>query len=197
MHEAPAQARVKKTNLKRKTMHTTTNIPELDSKLDRLQALIDTIQPATQAIGRKVSSFTATSKHSVTREHHFATHDAYKARILHFKIFRAVELGLACADPVAETKGMDGTIRRTLWLFMMHCMPDSLEKTATMKEILSVNNACLVSQHAERFITGAIAQGDITDSGFAAKVCDPASLRSFAAAWLSREPGLRARQPHY
>lgn len=156
--------------------------------IEILRKMVGSIEVPT-ATGRPVSAFTI--DHS-TKVHHRATREAYIRRLHHFKILTALDLDTPGIDPIGEVSGKIGTCRRTLWLYMHHCLPEHPAKKEELRSLLDLHNANLLMQGIEKSILGKLAAGEITDAGYAAMVLDETNFITFAREWFDRPKGNRA-----
>jgi hypothetical protein len=152
--------------------------------IQALRQLIGSIDIPTSPKGRPVSAFTI---NPVAKTYHRATREAYALRFHHFKILMAVELG-GGIDAVPNASA-----RRTLWLYMHHCLPDYPGKEAELRALHNLHNANKLMLGIEQMILRKLTAGEITDAGYAATVRDEARFLSFATDWFSRPVGSRAK----
>lgn len=118
---------------------------------------------------------------------------AYAYRLHHFKILTALDQGLPTSDPIAATKHLAGSVRRTLWLYLYECLPDFPAKQERLDDLLATHNANLLMQGLERIIVEQLDAGLVTDAGYAALIHNDQRMIHFAERWLMRDKGNRAR----
>ncbi len=157
------------------------NTPE---PIQALRQLIGSIDIPTSPKGRHVSAFTI---NPVAKTYHRGTREAYALRFHHFKILMALEHG-GGIDAVPNASA-----RRTLWLYMFHCLPAYEGKADELRDLENLHNANLLMQGIEKIILRKLASGEISDSGYAALVRDPDNFLDFANDWFSRPEGNRAK----
>jgi len=157
-------------------------------QIETLRELIAKYGEQAPSKGRPVTAFTTDLR---TGTFHRATRDAYTLRFLHFKILTAMDHGMPCVDPAREAP--NGSARRTLWLYMHHCLPECPGKEAELRALHDLHNANKLMLGIEQMILRKLAAGEITDAGYAATVRDEARFLSFATDWFSRPVGSRAK----
>jgi len=148
--------------------------------IEILRDLIDRHGGEPPARGRPVSAFRTDPQ---TDAHYPATRAAYTLRFVHCKILTALDQGKPCIDPVREVAS--ASARRTLWLYMHHCLPTCLIKMIYL-ELLDQNDSTSLMKEVEGLILQMLAKGTITDAGFAVSVLDDENFFNFARDWLTR-----------
>lgn len=159
------------------------------SKIKQFASLLPQYYHTTAERGRKPSPFTTEPDGGTQFP---AVRAAYIQRLHHFKVLTAVDHGCFCMDPIEETKRHNGSVRRTLWLYLYDCLPDFSGKQRALDDLFATHNANLLMQGIETIILQRLQEGSAEGGEYAAIVLNDEHLMDFAQRWFNREKGNRS-----